>query len=258
MEPVTIEIDGVTYIVSRNGKPVYKNKDGKELEMDVPGMSQKIVDLGTEARTHREAKAAAEDALAKFEGIEDPAAAIKALNTVKNLDDKKLVDAGEIERVKTEAIKAVEDKYKPVVDERDKLQKEIRQEKIGGAFARSKFISEKLAVPMAMVERTFGEHFSLEDGKILAKDSRGNQIYSAENPGEPAGFDEAIEILVNQSPFKDDILKGTGSGGGGGGTGKGGNPGGKTVTRAEMDRLGKENPAEASRLMSEGYQVVAH
>ncbi|MUS05525.1 hypothetical protein DIP89_20780, partial [Acinetobacter baumannii] len=99
-----------------------------------------IARLNNEVKTHREAKEAAEKALKAFEGIEDPAAAKKALQTIQNLDDKKLVDAGEVEKVKAEAIKAVEEKYAPIVEQRDALEASLHKELIGGGFARSKYI----------------------------------------------------------------------------------------------------------------------
>ena len=136
------------------------------------------------------------------------------------------------------------------------MKTELHGEKIGGSFARSPYIKDKIAVPGAMVESTFGKNFTLEDGKIVAKDANGNPIFSPSNPGEPASFDEALEILVGQSPFKDDILKGSGSGGGGAPGGGQGGAGGKTITRAEMDSLSKTSPSDAAAKMSEGYTVV--
>jgi hypothetical protein len=95
-------------------------------------------------KAHRTAKETAEAKPASFEGIEDPEAAKKALQTVKNLDDKKLVDAGQVETVKNEAIKAVRAEFEPIVAERDKLKGELYGEKIGGSFMRSKFIQDKI------------------------------------------------------------------------------------------------------------------
>lgn len=255
MEPKTVEIEGKTYIETQDGKPIFVD-GGKELPMDVPAMRDKITALGSEAKGHREAKEAAEKALKAFEGIEDPKAAIKALETVKNLDDKKLVDAGEIEKVKSEAIKAVEEKYKPTVEKAEALEKQLRQEKIGGSFARSQFIAEKLAVPVPMVEKTFGDHFTIEDGKIVAKDANGNQIYSKANPGEPASFDEAIEALVEASPYRDNIMKGTGSSGTGARPGAANGAGGKTMTRAQYDQMRQENPQAARKAVLEDGVTV--
>lgn len=255
MKLETVEIEGETYAKVQDGKPVYMDGE-KELPMDVPAMSDKIKTLGSEAKGHREAKDKAEKALKAFEGIEDPEAALKAMDTVKNLDDKKLVDAGEVEKVKAEAIKAVEEKYKPTLEKAETLEAQLRQEKIGGSFARSQFITDKLAVPVPMVEKTFGDHFTIEEGKVIAKDANGNQIYSKANPGEHASFDEAMEILVEQSPYKDNILKGrnqngSGAPGGGGGTN------GKTISRAEFDKINTSDPARAQKMVTdEGIQVT--
>lgn len=257
MKLKTIEIEGKTYAEMQDGKPVYVDDGGKEIAFDAPGTVATISRLNGEAKSHREAKEAAEKALKAFEGIEDPAAALKALATVKNLDDKRLVDAGEVEKVKAEAIKAVEEKYRPTVEKAESLEKALRQEKIGGSFARSKYIADKLSVPVPMVERTFGDHFAIEDGKIVAKDASGNPIYSKENPGELAGFDEALESLVTQFPYRDDILKGTGNSGTGARGGNGGGGGAKTVSRAEFDRISKNDPALASKMVTEdGVQVT--
>ena len=175
------------------------------------------------------------------------------METLKNLDDKKLVDAGEVERVKAEAIKAVEEKYKPVMEERDALTNQLRQEKIGGSFARSQFIKEKMAVPVPMVERTFGDQFSIEDGRMVARDANGNPIYSKSKPGELAGFDEAIEIIVNDSPYRDDILRGVNQNGGGA-NGGGGGAGLKSMSAAAFDALSPKE--QAAKMAETGFTLT--
>src|SRR5690606_6729424 len=79
MKLKTLEVDGKTYAEVQDGKPVYVEDDGKEVAFDAPGTRNTISRLNAEAKSHREAKEAAEKALKGFEGIEDPAAAIKAL-----------------------------------------------------------------------------------------------------------------------------------------------------------------------------------
>lgn len=225
-------------VVVRNDKPVYVDDAGKEIEFDVVHTTQTISRLNAEAKGHREAKEAAELAVKKFAGIEDPAAAIKALQTVKNLDDKKLVDAGEVDKVKQEAIKAIEDKYAPVVKQVETLQGQLHNEIVGGNFARSKFISEKLVIPSDLVQAAFGKAFKVEDGKMVAYDQTGNKIFSRARPGEVADFDEALGSLVDAYPNKDAILKGSGGqGGGSNNTGKSGG-GGKSMNRSQFEALG--------------------
>ncbi|WP_395000991.1 DUF6651 domain-containing protein [Acinetobacter sp.] len=216
MKLKTQTIDGKTYAeVNEQGLPLYIHDDGKEVAHDAAQTVATISRLNGEAKTNRERYEKAESTLKAFEGIEDPAAAKKALETLKNFDDKKLVDAGEVEKIKLEAIKAVEDKYAPIVQERDAFQTQLHNELIGGGFARSKYIQENIAVPVDMIQATFGKNFQIENGKVVAYGTDGQKIYSRARPGEVADFDEALESLVGGYQYKDSILKGSQSQGGG-------------------------------------------
>lgn len=233
MKLKTVTVEGKTYAeVNDQGQPIYVHEDGKEVGHDAPQTVATIARLNGEAKTNRERYEKAESSLKAFEGIEDPTAAKKALQTIQNLDDKKLVDAGEVDKVKAEAIKAVEEKYAPVLAQRDELQASLHKELIGGGFARSKYIQDNIAVPVDMVQATFGQHFKIEEGKVVAYDQNGEKIYSRVRPGELANVDEALESLVGGYQHKDLILKGGKGSGGGFQGGKGGAPAG--VKRSEM------------------------
>lgn len=256
MKIKTVEIEGKTYAELREGKPVYVEDSGKEVAVDPPAMLSKIEELGREAKARRTKAEELEEKLSAFEGIEDAAAARKAMETVANLKDKDLIEAGEVERIKTEAIKAVEEKYKPTIAERDKLREALHSEKIGGAFARSKWLEENVAVPLPLIESTFSRNFEMDDaGNVIAKDANGNPIYSKERPGETANFEEAIASLVEQSAFRDEILKGrqkTGTGAKGDG-GNGGRGGKKSISRADFDAM---PPVERSAAIREGAVIT--
>lgn len=244
--PFKLTPEGQIAFEEVNGQklPIYVHADGKEAPFDGDGTISTISRLNAEAKGHRERAEKAEGALKSFEGITDPAAAIKALSTVKNLDDKKLVDAGEVEKVKAEAIKSIRAEFEPIVAERDQLKNDLYGEKIGGAFARSKFIAEKVAVPVDMVQAAFGSRFKVEGGKTVAVDANGQTIFSRTRHGEPADFEEALEILVDSYPHKASILKGPGASGSGAQNNGGGGGGGKrTITRAQFDAM---SPAEKS------------
>jgi hypothetical protein len=254
-----LKLDENGNAVLKNGMPVYIRDDGTESEIDVAGMARTITARNAEAKANRERYEAAETTLKTFEGISDPAEAVKALSTVKNLDAKKLVDAGEVEKVRQEAIKAVEAQYKPKLEENERLKAQLVDEKIGGAFARSPLIvgeKAKLAIPADIVQARFGKHFAIgDDGKVVATDAHGNKIYSKANPGDIAGFDDALEQLIEQYPGKDSILKSTqGSGGGAAPSGKHpSNPGGKQITRSQFDGL---DPAGRAQHMKTGGAVI--
>ena len=176
-----------------------------------------------------------------------------------NLDAKKLIDAGEVERVKGETAKAYEERLrtmgeqaKAIQAERDALKGTLDGERIANAFAKSKFIAGKLAVPIDMVQNTFGSHFRAEENGIVAYDQQGNKLLSRQRPGEYATFDEAVELLVEAYPHRDSILKGSGASGGGA-RGSGGANGGKTVSRAAFESM---SPQEQQAAFNAGVKFV--
>lgn len=210
-----LKLDENGHVVVQNGCPVYVYEDGKEVAFDVAQAVSKITALNAEAKKHREEKESVEARLKAFEGIDDPTSAKKALETVKHLDDRKLIDAGEVEKVKAEMAKGYEEKLAEANRHTEKLQNQLYQEVIGGAFARSKIISEKTILPTDVAQAYFGKHFSYEEGKVVAKDNAGNPIFSRAKPGELADFDEAMETLINAYPNRDGILRPSGSSGSG-------------------------------------------
>jgi hypothetical protein len=255
----TVDVNGTTYAALLDGKPVYVHDDGKEVAFDAVTTVATISRLNSEAKGHREAKEAAESKLKAFEGIEDAEGARKALETVKNLKDGDLVTAGKAEEIKKAAVRAAEEQVaaaKKAADERvkeleainAKVTNELYSEKVGGAFTRSSFVKEKVTTPPAMLQDSFGKHFKVEDGKTVGYDASGNKIYSRARPGEIADFDEALEMLIDAYPYRDDILKGAGHKGTGARESNGNGTGGKTLTRAEFDA---KSPTEKAALSKE-------
>lgn len=252
MQLKTVEVDGTTYAEVQDGKPVFLDDGGKEVAFDAASAKATISRLSGETKSHREARQEAENALKAFEGIKDPAAALKALETVQNLDQKRLVDAGEVEAVKAAAVKAMQEKVDAANEAAKRASDALHREMIGGSFARSKYLADNILAPREMVEATFGKNFGIEDGKIVAKDAHGNQIYSTSRPGEPADFDEALEQIIGAWAYKDTILKGRGQSGTGA-TGGGGSGGSKTISRAEYDKL---SPTEQRNTIAKGIKPI--
>jgi len=211
--------------VVQDGKPVYVHDDGKEVAFDASGTVATISRLNSEAKGHRERAEAAESALKPFAGIEDAAKARKALELVANLDAKKLVDAGERDKAIEQAIKAVEDRFAPIVKQKETLESQLHAHMVGGAFSRSKYIADKFATEgpagVEIAQALFGKNLKVEDGKVVAYDANGAKIYSRARPGELADADEAIEQLVESHPYKAHLIKGSGASGGGATNGAG-------------------------------------
>lgn len=258
-----LKLDDKGNVVVVDGKPVYVHDDGKEIPFDAPGTVARISALNAEAKTHREAKEGAETKLKAFDGL-DAEAARKAIDTVKNIDDKKLVDAGKVEEVRAAAVKAYEERLAAAEKQHGTQLAELNtklnnataslhNELIGGNFARSKFIAAKFAAEgpagVEIAQALFGSRFKVDDGKVAAFDAAGNRIHSRARPGDPnVDFDEALEILVDAYPHRESILKGTGSGGGAGGNKGNGNTGGKkTMTRAAFTALDPMAQAAAAK-----------
>ena len=222
-----LKLDENGHVVVQEGKPVYVHEDGKEVAFDASGTVSTITRLNAEAKSHRERAESAEKSLKGFDGIADPAAARNALDVVSKLDQKKLVDAGEIDTVRNEISKAFQAQLDEANGKAQTYEQQLYAEKIGGSFARSKYIADKLAVPVDMVQATFGQNLKIEEGKVVAYDTQGQKIFSRVRPGELADFDEAIETLVSQYPHRDHILKSSDANGGGAQNGGGGNSGAK-------------------------------
>lgn len=259
-----LKLDDAGHVVVQDGKPVFIHEDGKEIAFDAPATVATITRLNGEAKGHREAKEVAELKLKGFEGIEDPAAAAAALETVKNLGSGELTTAAKVQEIKDAAKRAAEEqvaaaqragaeRLKEAEGTIAKLTGDLYDEKIGGSFGRSKFVTDKLAVPPDMVQATFGKAFKMEDGRPVAYGPDGNKIYSSARPGEIADFDEALEFLVERYPHKDNILKGTGAQG----SGAQGNQGGgnsKVMKRTDFDALDAKE--RAAKMAQTGFQLV--
>ena len=250
-------------VVVQNGNPVYVLDDGREVEHNAAQTVQKISQLNSEAKGHREAKEAAEAKLKMFDGIEDGEAARKALELIKNIDEGKLMQAGKVEEIKAAAAKSAkeavaaatsvaEEKLKVLTEQNATLTNQLNNHIVGGGFANSKYIAEKLAIPHDIAQKVFGDRFKVDNGKLVAMDQNGNPIFSASNHGEHADFEEAIQIMVGSYQHKDAILKGSGAGGSGAKPGSGGG-GDKSVSRQQFAGM---SPTAQRDFMKDGGKVT--
>ena len=258
-------------LIGENGNPIYE-VEGKDIEYDGESLAANVRELNAERAKE---KTELEDSqtqletmkanLEKYNGI-DLEEAKKALNTVQNLDQTKLIEANEVDKIKASAIEATKEsyetqmaelrkRYEPIEAERDTYKAQLEREIISNAFSRSKFIEDKISVPWKMVEAQFSNHVTVKNGKLKILDSQGKEIYSRAKPSQPADFDEAMELIVESYPYKNKILKATS-----GPTSLNGQPadllGDKLITRAEADRMAVQNPANFAKLMGDGYRVV--
>lgn len=253
-----LKLDEAGHVVVADGKPVYVHDDGKEAPFDAVHTLATISRLNGEAKSHREGKEALEAKLKAFDGLSDPEAARKALETVKNFNDGDLVKANKVEEMKAawernaaaereaavRASNAERDKWKT---DAEALQRDLYAEKVGGSFTRSKFVGDKIAIPPDLLQARFGDRFKVENGKVVGYGQDGQPIYSRTKAGEIADFDEALESMVDAYPYRDSILKGTGSSGSGAQPNRGGNGAARTMTQAQFDAM---SPMDQAKTMS--------
>jgi hypothetical protein len=178
-----------------------------------------------------------------------------AIKTVKDYEDKQLIDAGEAEKVK----KGVEDaylkkleeqkqSYETAIAEKDteitKVNSSMRELVIKGAFERSDFVREKTVLDPEIAYNTFGRCFDFEenrDGSLIPFATHyisGEKLFSLKNPGTYARGDEAIELLVSSYPGKESIMVGSEAGGGGAPKGK------SSDGKISSEELAKMSPTE--------------
>lgn len=239
------KMDGDKIALS-DGNPVYLKDDGTEMTIDVGTISR----LNGEAKTHREAKERAEAALKAFEGL-DAKAAREAMEKLSKIDQKQLIESGEVEKLKAQ----IGAEYQKQVDgfktTAETLQSRLNSMMLDSAFSQSQFLQNNIAIPMEFVRSYFGQNFTVENDKIIAKDRNGNPLHSTKRMGEPADFDEAIELLVSQHPQKDSILK-LNTGNGTGNQHRGGNPGARNMRRGDFEKLPPMQQAEVAAKVGKG------
>lgn len=229
--PFKHNADGSIAMDADKKLPIFIHPNGTEAPFDADNTLGTITRLNGEAKAHREGKEAAEAKLKSFEGIEDGAAALAALNTVKSLSSGELKTAAQVKEIQDAAAKTAQEQVaaqakasatqmQDLSAQLERRTAELNNHMIGGSFASSKLLTDdknplRLVVPVEMARSYFGNNFKVEDGKIVPYDASGNKIFSPTRPGEIADFDEGLSQLVQASPFKDQIIRGSGASGGG-------------------------------------------
>lgn len=231
-------VDGqVALQETEDGKklPVYVTGDGKEIPFDAAASMDKIKTLNGESASRRLRIEELEKQMNQFDGF-DIEKAKKAMETVANFDDKKLVDAGEIEKLKEKYTTSFEqreeaarakhlEEMKRLNDQIEDSQKKIRNLVVTNHFSKSPYFTgekPKTILPPDMAAEYFGKYFEVKevDGDMKLIGKRNGEIIVSEDPknfGSPAPFDEAIAHIIDNYPMRDRILRTAGGGSGGSG-----------------------------------------
>lgn len=108
-----------------------------------------------------------------------------------------------------------------------------------------------LKLPADIIAASFGSHFDIQGGKLVALDKHGIKEYSSSRPGEVATFDEALGQLIDRYPNKSMLLKEPDAPGSaqvpGQQQGKGG-----TITRDSFDAM---SPSARAKYITGGGRI---
>jgi hypothetical protein len=255
--------------LSGDGHPlVFDDQDENEkaFPLDAIHLYSKVPTLQAEAKKYRESKeklqetlglfgdASPEDISVKLKTLEDfggitPKEAKEAKDLIKNLKDVDSENAVQIEKVKAGVAESYESKIRDIdaqyaqkfASQDITIQRKdgaIRNLIIKGAFDRNAFIKERTVLTPDIAYDSFGKFFIVEDGddgvSVYAVDRSGEKIFSKAKPGEYAAPDEAIELIINDYPQKDNIMRTLS-----GGSNAGGNSTGTRGDRQKMLELSK-------------------
>lgn len=251
-----LKLDDQGRPVQANGLPVYTKDDGQEVAVDVAKLFSDLHRVNTESAGRRKELETLQGTLKGFEGL-DPAAAREALQKLEAIGQKKLIDAGEVDKVKAQIEAGFTAKLTKAEQALAAKEATIRHLAVSQAFAGSKFLRESTVLTPSVAQAALGPQFTVETGPtgapvVVAKDLNGNPIMSPGNPAQYATTEEALQHLVHQHPERDALLR---AGRPGGGTPPNGRPagaGGKgwsQLSRAEQNAIISEQGADAARTL---------
>jgi len=237
--------DGVKGIaVNENGLPIMVDEAGVETGIDAIHLLGKVPSLQEEAKNHRlkavEVQKEYDEFKERYEKIDDPVKAIEALTKIADIDGQKLIDAEDAATLRKQ-LQAAHDKELDTVKvlaqtNAEKLQSIIdsQQKDIFDALVLQNFNTSPWFAGEApkthffpeAAKDVFGKHFKVEKDSVSGKnrvigyhmggENDGQKIFSIERPGEIAGFEEAIHIIIDKHPQRDSIIKMSFGGGAGG------------------------------------------
>lgn len=228
-------VDEATGLIKTDSKGlplvVDTSKEGDEpYGLDGIGLMSKVPALQKESKDRRMELKEARQQLENFQSLEIDdidsfktwkSSAAKAMELVKNLDDKKLFDANKVEEMKNKVREEsaaewnrLKKQYEESLKEKDESLKltanQIRELVVDNKFHATKYIPEGLNISPKVARKLFGENFKVEviNGESRAVGYLNNEpIMSRSNIGETASFEEALRAMVDADSERDTLIK---------------------------------------------------
>lgn len=255
MPKLTLE-DGTEF----TGKLVHVGDDGTKTPFDPLGTHATFGTIRGERDSFKTAAETAAAELALFgKSPEDRKAAAEKLRLAANLDAKKLVEAGKIDELVAERLRAAQEEWggkeKTLASERDELARTLDEILIEKAFAGSKVLDDYFPT-WSLLAPVFESQLAREGKQLVGyRDAaKKERIYSATKPGELAQGDELLAALLKSHPDHDKWRKGANAQGTGATGNTGGAGGAKTMTVDQFNALDPQKRMDF--INKEGGQVV--
>ena len=183
-------------MVLTDGNPVWIEEDGNEKVVNYSAMADSLRKANREAAERKAALRELEPLKAAVEGIEDLPGFVKTAKKnaelVAAMDAKVKQGEEDMQARIAAALKPVQDKLAESENARAELTSCYNAEKIGNAFAGSKYASEKLQ-SAALARELFARNFSVEDGELVARSATGEPLYNGE--GKPATHRSSVWFM---------------------------------------------------------------
>lgn len=218
--------------IDENQNPIWVHDDNTESGWNVPAQLASTKDVVEKNKALKADIANYEKELKKFEGI-DPEKSRKALETILNIDEGKLIEAGKRDEAVKKAIEAENlriqgeiDSYKNSIEE---MNQNLESQKatifnlmVSKEYAQNEFLRDKTTMTPDVADALFSKkHFKIEDVDGVKQPVgylNGEKLYSNKIPGKIAQFDEAFQQIWENYQHKNNYLKdvpgGAGSTGG--------------------------------------------
>jgi hypothetical protein len=239
--------------VEEKHRDLYVERNGK-FYLDAEDANNLTSALDKERQARRDAEKAAKDFKDRF-GDLDPEAAREALKMKQELEEKKLIASGEVDKVVEQRVAKMRDEH---ARERSKLESELKAKdsRLSQLLIDNALRDVALKPNVGILPKAIGTVVKLakdvwkldKDGNPVALNGDGSQMYGKD--GGPIGMEEWISNLKTEH----DYLFGQPSGGGAGNQGAGG--GAPKKKRSEMTAEDREVFFESQRKLGKTAKEI--
>lgn len=215
--PATDPKEGEGDADPKEGEAPKEGEDGGKKESQLTDKEATLLkDVMKQKEAAKKAKADLEAFKAQVGDI-DLAKARELIAAQKDAETKALEEKGEYERVKQSMaeqhkaeVAALQAQIDALKGSKSESEQRIADLTVGTRFSQSEFIANELVLPPAKARTLYGEHFEIEDGKVVGYDKpRGAADRTAlvDSYGQALSFDDSMRKIIESDPEKDHLIK---------------------------------------------------